>query len=66
MFGHLTDLKGTRDRFFHFSSIFSSSQRLIGELLVCIHAPASVVIVVNHFQTSSPPKPLGHSMPKFM
>ena len=35
MFGHLTDLKGTRDSvFFHFSSIFSSSQRPIGELLV--------------------------------
>ena len=42
------------------------SQRLLGELIVYPCPGVVVVVVVHHFQRSSPPKPLGQSKPIFM
>ena len=54
----------------HWSSgLAHLSQRLIGELIVypCSEVGVVVVIVVvNRFQTSSPPKPLGQSKPFYV
>ena len=44
------------------------SRRLTGELIgyPWIRRPSVVVVRRSHFQTSSPPKPLGQSKPNFM
>ena len=50
------------------STVFSPPEPLwlIGELIVYSCSVVVVFDVVNHFQTSSPPKPFRQSKPNFM